>query len=75
MFCNLRCLRLLISIKQIKQVLVIKIRIKINNNSLLENQLKKNPIIRKIDPKYKDAWNNKGIAFRNLNKYENALKW
>ena len=28
-----------------------------------------------INPKNGDYWNNKVIAFYNLNKYEEALKW
>ena len=28
-----------------------------------------------INPKDGDYWNNKGDAFNNLNKYEEALKW
>ena len=28
-----------------------------------------------INPKNGNYWNNKGIALKNLNKYEEALKW
>ena len=28
-----------------------------------------------INPKHGDYWNNKGIALKNLNKYEEVLKW
>ena len=28
-----------------------------------------------IDSNYLDAWNNKGIALKNLAKYEKAIEW